>query len=83
MTSRWSYGFTFPIYRKAKISNLFLPLFLIIKDAGLSSGNWMEKQIENLLGIYNIQLVRIIIRPGPKNGYMELHQSWEKAGKGT
>lgn len=43
----------------------------------------MEEQIENLLGIYDIQLIRIIIRPGPKNGYMELHQSWEKAGKGT
>lgn len=29
------------------------------------------------------QLLKIIIRPAPINGYMELRQSWEKAGKRT
>ncbi|KAI1236427.1 hypothetical protein IHE44_0001719 [Lamprotornis superbus] len=43
----------------------------------------VEEQIENLFGIFNIQPLKIKIRPEPINGYVKLHQSWEKAGKGT
>lgn len=42
----------------------------------------MEEQIENLLGIYDIQLIRIIIRPGPKKWIYgvtsKLGKGWER-----